>query len=383
MITLPPILKSRPSYVVLLALAGFFSLCWFISAALPRGAVAYSLRPLWDRSEAPSIVIPHYYSEHLEPKELCRLHGWEAREGKSSERQVWDAVIFSTELDLFLVRLAELSPIVDKFFVLDSDTTFTGHPKPLILPDALENDPRFASYLSKIVYRTFKGHELEKGEDPFHQEAQMRIRMTEILKEHFPVSSEENEEEESAPVMVFSDLDEIPSRKTVELLKACEFESPLHLGMRGFLYSFEWELGGEMESWRPQAWVWEERGRNPEEYYRHGKVTDRILVDSGWHCSWCFRTLSEFVTKAQGFSHVDRLGSRPSALLRPQRIQETICGGSDMFNMLPEAYSYREFITKLKLIPSKSAINIPDYVVEHAKELKYLLPGGCRREDAP
>ncbi|GAA5993505.1 hypothetical protein JCM5350_006742 [Sporobolomyces pararoseus] len=382
---IPPILKSRPTHLILLVGLILISLIWFISSSfLPRGAIAYSLRPIWDKPEAPNQPISHYYSGNLNQQELCQLHGWNERPKKKRRQQVWDAVIFSTELDLLLIRLDELDPVVDKFFILDSDTTFTGHSKPLLLPTALkESNSKFKPYLDKIVYNTFKGHELEPGEDPFHQEGQMRMKMTEILKSHFPSSS--SEEEELPPVMVFSDLDEIPSRKTVSLLKNCEFESPLHLGMRSYLYSFEWELGGEIESWRPQAWVWNQRGNGQEEYYRHGKVTERVLVDSGWHCSWCFRTLSEFITKAQGYSHVDRLGSRPSALLRPGRIQETICKGSDMFSMLPEAYTYREFIMKLKLLPSKSAMNIPNYVVEHAKDLKYLLPGkgNCIREDAP
>jgi hypothetical protein len=54
-----------------------------------------------------------------------------------------------------------------------------------LLPDALRTAP-FAPYLDKIVYSTFKGHKLEKGEDPFHQEGQMRMQMTEILKRNFP-----------------------------------------------------------------------------------------------------------------------------------------------------------------------------------------------------
>lgn len=101
--------------------------------------------------------------------------------------------------------------------------------------------------------------------------------------------------------------------------------------------------------------------------------------------SWCFRHLSDFVTKATGYSHVDRLGSRPAALLRPERIQKTVCEGLDMFGasslsrtfllpqssrtqwargadawslrtvrtgMLPEAYSYRDLFNKMRLIPS-------------------------------
>ncbi|GAA6063288.1 hypothetical protein JCM10212_004670 [Sporobolomyces blumeae] len=373
---LPPILRSRNGALAL-AVCVLLAL-YLVSTHLPRGAVAYSLRPLWDTPEAPKEHIAHYRADGLDKGELCRLHGWPVHDN----RTVWDATIFSTELDLLLVRLHELSPVVDRFFVLDSDTTFTGNPKPLLLANALESDPAFAPFVDKIVHRTFNGHPLDEGEHPFHQEAEMRFEMTKLLRSH--LEREVNRDVEP-PVMVFSDLDEIPSRATVELLKTCGFESPLHLGMRSFLYSFEWEEGGEVESWRAQSWVWRERGNGPDEYYRHGKVTERVLVDSGWHCSWCFRTLGEFVTKAKGYSHVDRLGSRPTALLRPERIQHTICHGLDMFGMLPEAWSYSDFFRKLKLVPSSSAVNLPSYVVRNANRFRYLLPGkgNCIREDSP
>lgn len=87
------------------------------------------------------------------------------------------------------------------------------------------------------------------------------------------------------PVMLFSDVDELPSRSTVRLLKSCDFPAPLHLGMRSYLYSYEWMEGGETSSWRASAVRWMEGGRGGEEFYRHGKVTERVLADSGWHCS--------------------------------------------------------------------------------------------------
>ncbi|KAK4332888.1 Glycosyltransferase family 17 protein [Rhodotorula toruloides] len=287
--------------------------------------------------------------------------------------------IFSTELDLLLVRLHELSPAVDRFFLVESDRTFTGLPKPLVLQPALANDARFKPFLPRITYRTFKGRALEKGESPWDQEIALRQSMTSLLREHFPPTPT------PSPVMLFSDVDELISRRTVSLLKACAFGPPLHLGLRSFVYSFEFEEGGEVSSWRPSAVEWPLRGEGEDEFYRHGKVTERILPNSGWHCSWCFRHLSDFIRKATGYSHVDRLGSRPSALLRPARIQETVCKGVDMFEMLPEAYSYRDFFNKIRLVPSKSAVDIPSYVVEHADELRYLLPGpgNCIREDAP
>ncbi|GAA5968153.1 hypothetical protein JCM11641_003750 [Rhodosporidiobolus odoratus] len=367
--------RGRPPAIaagICLVLLVYFAL---VHPSLPRGYIAYSTRPLWDKDRAPSDVLLHYGADGLDDTEACELHGWEKR---SEKVDVWDATIFSTEVDLLVIRLHELSPHVSRFFVVESTHTFTGNSKPLLLPDALKTPP-FKPFRDKITYRTFNGSRLQPGEEPWVQEIALRQAMSSLLRDNFPP------EPTPAPVMLFSDVDELPSRETVGLLKTCEFPEPLHLGMQSYLYSFEWKEGGETSSWRASATRWMGRGQGHEDYYRHGKVTDRILADSGWHCSWCFRHLADFVTKATGYSHVDRLGSRPAALLRPERIQKTICEGFDMFGMLPEAYSYRDLINKMKLLPSYSATHLPLYVAQHASDLKYLLPGegNCVRDDAP
>ncbi|GAA5938196.1 hypothetical protein JCM3775_002913 [Rhodotorula graminis] len=377
--------RVRPLHLVVALVALALVYAALVHPNLPRGYLAYSTRPLWDTSEAPTDVIPHYWADDARPDDLCHLHGWHAR--PHPVPQVWDATIFSTELDLLLVRLHELSPVVARFFILESDRTFTGLAKPRILSAALDADPRFKPYLPKITYRPFTGAELAAGESPFEQEIALRRAMTDLLRSEYPADPHT-----PPPVLLLSDVDEVPSRKTAALVEACAFAAPelgkgsaLHLGMRSFLYSFEWEEGGETSSWRATAVEWPQRGRGSDEFYRHGKVTERVLANSGWHCSWCFRRLSDFATKATGYSHVDRLGSRPAHLLKPERIQHTICAGLDFFAMLPEAYTYRDLFNKLRLVPSKSATDIPTYVVEHADELRYLLPGegNCIREDAP
>jgi beta-1,4-mannosyl-glycoprotein beta-1,4-N-acetylglucosaminyltransferase len=152
-------------------------------------------------------------------------------------------------------------------------------------------------------------------------------------------------------MVVMSDIDEIPAHHSVNLLKNCDFGSSIHLQLRDYLYrfvqsllhfledrylkrpfcSFEWYLG--LTSWRASATIW-----NQNSYYRHSKSGERILADAGWHCSYCFRSLSEYIVKMKGFSHADRIAGRLN-LLEPKRIQDTICKGKDIFGMLPEAYS--------------------------------------------
>ena len=63
---------------------------------------------------------------------------------------MWDAVLFTTELDLLEIRMEELDAVVDKFFILESNATFTGLPKELYFE---RNRKRFEKFERKIVYR--------------------------------------------------------------------------------------------------------------------------------------------------------------------------------------------------------------------------------------
>lgn len=227
-------------------------------------------------------------------------------------------------------------------FIIESDHTFTGLPRDPVLAPLLRAGTAFEPFLARITHKLHAGRALRAGENPFALENDMRRAMTTLLRSHMPPLSA------PAPMMLFSDVDEIPSAATVALLGACDFGAPLHLGLREYVYSFEWPVANAAEddrlslSWRASARVWPERGEGAGEFYGHGKVSERVLADAGWHCSWCFRTLDEFAQKAKGYSHTDRLGSRGAQLLRPDRIQQTICHGWDFFNMLPESYSYRD-----------------------------------------
>lgn len=173
-------------------------------------------------------------------------------------------------------------------------------------------------------------------------------------------------------MVIMSDVDEIPSQHSIALLKACDFGPTIHLQLRNFLYSFEWYL--DMTSWRSSVQMW----RN-DVIYRHSQRGERALADAGWHCSYCFRTVREYVVKMTGFSHSDRIGGN-MRLLDERRIQDTICHGKDIFGMLPEAYSYRDLISQMNLEPSKTAVGLPRYLINNAKDFRFLLPGGCMRE---
>lgn len=322
-----------------------------------REKITYFFRPLWDTPSPPFHHLPHYYAENVSMDQLCRLHGWSLR---SQPRRVFDAIIFSNELDLLEIRWRELNPYVTKLVILEANTTFTGIPKPLFFAS---NRDRFSFAEGKIVHGMFTVSRTSPRGDPFVVESQQRGSMNQLLI-RAGIST--------GDLVIMADTDEIPSLHTIKLLQSCEGVPPvLHLELRQYMYSFEFPI--DYSSWRTTAQIY-----GPGTRYRHSRVTDLILSDAGWHCSFCFRHLREFVFKMTGYSHADRV--RRKEFLHYSRIQKLICDGDDLFDMLPEEFSFQELIKKMGPIPkSASAVHLPSYLLENAERYKFLLPGGCLR----
>ncbi|KAJ4826128.1 hypothetical protein Tsubulata_038639, partial [Turnera subulata] len=328
--------------------------------------ISYFFRPLWDKPPPPFTRLPHYYAQNVSLPHLCQAHGWSLR---STPRRVFDAVIFSHELDLLEIRWRELYPHVTKFVILESNHTFTGIPKPLVYSDNRRR-PRFAFAQGKVEHGVFGGRRRPEGSssrtqpDPFVLESEQRVAMNGLLRRAGVADGD---------LVIMSDADEIPSPHTVRLLRWCDGIPPvLHLELKHYMYSFEFPV--DYSSWRASIHVFSS-GRT---WYRHSRQADVIFSDAGWHCSFCFRRLEDFVFKMTAYSHADRV--RKKDFLDHSRIQKLICKGDDLFDMLPEEYSFHELIKKMGSIPrSASAVHLPAYLIENADKFRFLLPGGCLR----
>ncbi|KAK9119841.1 hypothetical protein Scep_017934 [Stephania cephalantha] len=320
--------------------------------------ISYFLRPLWESPPKPFHEIPHYYHENVSMEHLCKLHGWGIRE---TPRRVFDAVLFSNEIDILKVRWNELYPYITQFVLVESNSTFSGLAKPLVFAS---NRDQFKFIEPRLTYGVVGGR-FKKGENPFVEEAFQRVALDQLLK----IAGITDDD-----LLIMSDVDEIPSSHTINLLRWCDEIPPiLHLRLRNYLYSFEFLL--DNDSWRASI----HKYQPGKTRYAHFRQSDIILSDAGWHCSFCFRRISEFIFKMKAYSHVDRV--RFSHYLNPKRIQSIICKGADLFDMLPEEYTFKEIIGKMGPIPhSYSAVHLPAYLLNNADNYKFLLPGNCRRE---
>ncbi|XP_054154218.1 beta-1,4-mannosyl-glycoprotein 4-beta-N-acetylglucosaminyltransferase-like [Oppia nitens] len=304
-------------------------------------------------------MIAHYSSVDMNSSQLCSIHNWKKR---SKEVKVIDAFIFSIELDLLEIRLNELWPYVDLFVVLESNKTFTGKSKRLYLR---ENMNRFLWAKDKLRYHSYNGLvDLKSGENPFFNENKMRLHMNVVIANYA----------KSGDIIIVSDVDEIPTPQAVHLVKQCTgFPQSMHLQLNTYLYSFEFFFSTD-DSWRAHIQVYDYSFA-----YSHGRISDYMLADSGWHCSFCFRYLSDFIFKMTSYSHNDRVLDRK--LLNINEIQRKICTGDDLYDMYPEVYTFREMIAKFGSIPkSKSMTRLPKHVIENREKFVFLLPDGCLRE---
>lgn len=157
--------------------------------------------------------------------------------------------------------------------------TFTGLPKPTYFKDALQT-PRFARFVPKTTYALHPGRTLKNGESPFTIEAEQRAAMTHLISSALPGvgrSPPLASRPPTSPLVIMSDVDEIPAAHTIRLVKACTFPQVLHLQLRNYVYSYEWPTG--WGSWRAQVHEW-----SAGSYYRHSKAEETVLADAGWHC---------------------------------------------------------------------------------------------------
>ncbi|KAL2903371.1 Beta-1 4-mannosyl-glycoprotein 4-beta-N-acetylglucosaminyltransferase [Bienertia sinuspersici] len=329
-----------------------------ISIYLHGQKITYFLRPLWEKPPKPFNVIPHYYNENVTMEHLCKLHGWGVRD---YPRRVYDAVLFSNEVDILSIRWQELYPYITQFVLLESNSTFTGLPKPL---EFAANRDQFKFVEPRLTYGTIGGRFI-KGENPFVEEAYQRVALDQLLR----IAGISDDD-----LLIMSDVDEIPSRHTINLLRWCDnIPDVLHLQLKNYLYSFEFMV--DNNSWRASI----HKYQTGKTRYAHYRQTDVQLADAGWHCSFCFRRISEFIFKMKAYSHSDRV--RFSHFLNPKRIQRVICKGSDLFDMLPEEYTFKAIIGKMGPVPhSYSAVHLPSFLLENADKYKFLLPGNCIRE---
>lgn len=294
--------------------------------------------------------------------DTCRAHGWAPYAPptpSSPPRKVYDLVMINTELDWLEIRLNTTWSSVDYFVLVEGARTFTGLPKPLHLHAAL---PSLAPYASKIIY-----HELIYPPD-FQPQSTWEtedFQRNAMLDQVFP-SLTGPQTPHPHDVLVVADVDEIPRPATLALLRACRFPRRLTLRSRFYYYSFQFRHVGP--EWpHPQATYYQGTGRTvrPNDLrmglgFFLGLWWDRAdLGDAAWHCSSCFATMGELLTKMKSFSHS---GLNREEYRDRRRIAERVREGRDLWDREGEVFERVE-----------GNEDVPGFLLENRERFGYVL----------
>src|SRR5258705_11416207 len=247
--------------------------------------------------------------------EFCEKQMSTSVDRAKAGRKVYDCFTFNGEFDVLDIHLNVLSPIVDRFVLVEAHETFTGQPKPLYFA---ENKSRFAPFLDKIIHVEVE-RMADAGTNPWVREAHHKGACTRGLADAAPHD-----------LVIASDVDEIV--KPPALVGALRRAAGRITYFEGVYYHFRlnWRLVGrqdlktarmiEMRHFKNGFHMRQTKGCRSEslpqaiEYAlwlpyaasRHGTFLGRQIMWEGcWHFSFAMEA-DEIRRKLTSYSHTHR-----------------------------------------------------------------------------
>ena len=285
-------------------------------------------------------------------EEMCADNDLKAYPIRDRHRKIYDLFLIGTELDWTEIRLHELAPYVDYFVIVEAERSFTNMTKPLYFK---KNWRHFSKFESKIIYHVLNDDAVINSGNPWeHERYQRNALMTQV----FP-SLLGDKAPNDGDVIIVSDVDEIPRPETLEKLRNCDIPELTGIRSQFFLYSFQWqEADGDWG--HPQATIWQgEKTILPEALRMSWTRMEHNFPNASWHCTTCFQTVAELITKIDYFSHQEFNEPR---FKDPDDVVRRVRNGIDVFE--------RE--TKYDKVP-QDQLDVPSYLRQHPERFSYLL----------
>jgi beta-1,4-mannosyl-glycoprotein beta-1,4-N-acetylglucosaminyltransferase len=272
----------------------------------------------------------------------------------SFARPVYDVVTLNDELLVLELRMRELASVVDFFVINEQPKTTTGRPKPMHFR---MNMAAFAEFSGQIILvnETVPDH----LSDPWAREYATRVLGLNTVRRFAPPDA----------LILFADVDEIPSCWTVHALKHSPkfpLDTFLHLSMPFFYYSLRWRESGPFSNAKAFTMAYLERYADPEKLFFDLSAHHYKLCDAGWHCSYCLG-VEGVQNKLISFAHTEFTGP---PYTDPGHILECMRSGKDIFMRPGYAFTLNQdhfnLPSPLQTMPERFASFWPR-VVDHGR----------------
>lgn len=204
---------------------------------------------------------------------------------KPNSRAVIDCFLFFNELELLELRFRELSGVVDRFVLVESSTTFTGRPKPLVFRESQE---RFLGVMDRVTVVTVDDAPVQG--DAWSAEHFQRNAIVRGLDHVKP-----------SDLILISDVDEIPRASAVAAIR--DTMEPVVLRDQSHYYWLNCRLSHV--DYGPAALP--ARLLTTPQHVRAQRHRFQQIADGGWHFSYLGGS-QRIQTKLQSFSHTEYSG---------------------------------------------------------------------------
>jgi hypothetical protein len=195
-------------------------------------------------------------------------------------------MLYNQEADMLDVRLSHLEDAVDKFIILEGESTFMGRRKKTGL------EPRHANH-PKVVYRTFAHH----GPWGWAAEHAQRDHLFRIVEEFQPHEQD---------IVTVCDCDEIWDPEDIQTLAYGQWRAWV---MKRTVMSVYWRLDDEFTA---VGGPWGTRPVSAQQA-RSGRYSMPVLR-SGWHLSWMGGP-EWAANKMREFCHQELMVAEPEAFM--------------------------------------------------------------------
>jgi len=265
--------------------------------------------------------------------------------------KIIDSFIFYNEIDLLYYRLSILDEYVDKFILVESTHTFTGHAKPLFY---LENKDKFQKFNDKIIHIVVDDMPYKQPHinynlqhqwiNEYHQRNCIKRGLDRLIIEHILDADDD--------IILTSDVDEIPNPNVLINAKnnslVFDHNTLNRMALDMYYYNLYYRIG-EGSNWHgiklltfnaykkinlsfQQMRIWEYNNHVP------------IIQNGGWHLSY-FGSIDFIINKIGSFSHQEY---NNQTYLNKTELMDKIKNGVNFLNN-----------TELVYIPIEENRNLP------------------------
>lgn len=214
-----------------------------------------------------------------------------------------DAFLFFNEVELLKFRLQYLFDVVDHFIIVESNKSFTGKDKELIIPKIINSFP--PKILNKIIY--ILSDDMPSGFTYQDNEARERYQRCGLDRGISKLNLNSDD------ILMISDIDEIPDKRKLKDLKSNGDFEVSNLEFYNFCGSINNQIfskDGTAEMWYSSKIIkykfYNFLNFNPQtlRYYNHYGIDVPVttIPKCGWHFSY-FGGVSNIKIKLENFCH--------------------------------------------------------------------------------